>query len=66
MAVDQASVLFERRSERSDSGREARVIFLDPGQRMAFPLGLIPASGAEVESEMVRATLGWKFSLRAE
>jgi hypothetical protein len=64
--VDQATVLFERRPERGAGGRETAVIFLDSVQRMAFPLGLVPASGAEVGGETVRATLGWKFSLRAE
>ena len=64
--MDKAAVLFERRPERGAGGRETGVIFFYTVQRAAFPLVLVPTSSAKAGGKMVRATLGRKFSLRAE
>ena len=46
--------------------RRSGVILGEVGQRVAFLFGLVPTGGAKARIEEVRATLGWKFSLRAE
>jgi hypothetical protein len=64
--VEKATDLCERRPERYAAEKDSRGIFFDPVQRAAFPLGLVPTSGAKAGGKRVRATLGWEFSLRAE
>jgi hypothetical protein len=64
--VEKATDLFECRPERYAAEKDSGGIFLDPVQRAAFPLGLVPTSGAKAGGKMARATLGWEFSLRAE
>ena len=62
----QATDLFECRPEGYGAEMDSGGIFFDPVQRATFPLGLVPTSGVKAGGIMVRATLGWKFSLRAE
>ena len=64
--VEKATDSFECRSERYAAEEDSGGIFFDPVQRAAFPLGLVPTSGAKVGGKRVRATSGWEFSLRAE
>jgi hypothetical protein len=64
--VEKATDLFECRPEEYAAGKDSGGIFFDPVQRAAFPLGLVPTNGAKAGGKMVRATLGWEFSLWAE
>ena len=64
--VEKATALFECGPERYVAEKDSGGIFFDPLQRAEFPLGLVPTSGGKAVGKTVRATLGWKFSMRTE